>query len=475
MNTIKSIFIGLLIIIFCASPIVSAQAEKQEAPEASSKLETSVNKKTPQSPKTLRIIGHAKGQEGLEVFYKDHIKEFRFRHPDVEITYVDGKDLDLGTSFDKVRLAQYYAQMISSNDLEWDILWMDQPIYSRVADSLNDFEWGQKHLVDFSKIEKFNETQKAVIFNDPIYRKGTGGIIVGPYIEGYVGVAWYNQNLADRMGLNIKNYGMTFDDLLEYAQKVFAYNQKHGLKIALLADADTDKRVTLEYMFQNLIKSEIGDFDEARQDEISEKKLAALLKTLQALEKLAQYNPLLQKREGMSAFDAMWAVMEDKALFHIFGPWNFDFWVSKYGEQKTMKMTPAEMPVFKAVDFYLGGYLTPFAVLKNSPNKDLAVELLMSFTTARAVENYVRLVKTPTGTRGNLATFRDLGTDKIVKFYIEIDQKYQGRVHKAFNSGYLLGAKNKHLGIALDKRIHYVLEGKITASQAYEEIISMLK
>jgi len=99
MNTIKSIFIGLLIIIFCASPIVSAQAEKQEAPEASSKLETSVNKKTPQSPKTLRIIGHAKGQEGLEVFYKDHIKEFRFRHPDVEITYVDGKDLDLGTSF----------------------------------------------------------------------------------------------------------------------------------------------------------------------------------------------------------------------------------------------------------------------------------------------------------------------------------------------------------------------------------------
>ena len=173
--------------------------------------------------------------------------------------------------------------------------------------------------------------------------------------------------------------------------------------------------------------------------------------------------------------DVIWAVMEDKALFHMFGPWDFEFWIDKYGEQKTMKMVPAEMPVFKAVDFYLGGYLTSVAVFKNSPNKDMAVELLMSFTTPQAVENYVRLVKAPTGTRGNLATFRDLGTDKIIKFYIEINQKYQGKVHKAFNPGYLLGAKNKHLGIALDQRIHYVLEGKMTAAQAYEEIISMLK
>jgi len=458
-----------------ALPLASVQAEKQEASEAPLKRETSLNQKASQSQKTLRVLGHSKGRGGFGIFYKNHLKEFRFRHPNLEIIYKDGKELDLGANFDKARLARYYADMIRSGDYEWDVIWMDEPIYGRVADFLNDFEWGQKHLVDFLKIEKFKDTQKAVIVNDPIYRKGTGGIIVGPYIEGYVGVAWYNQNLADRIGLNIKNYGMTFDDLLEYAQRVFAYNQKHEQKIALLSDADTNKRVTLEYMFQNLIKSEIGDFDEARREKISENKLAALLKTLQALEKLAQYDPLLQKRQGMSMFDAMWAVMEDKALFHIFGPWDFEFWIKKYGEQKTMKMAPAEMPVFKAVDFYLGGYLTSVAALKNSPNKDLAIELLMSFTTAQSVENYVRLVKAPTGTRGNLATFRDLGTDKIAKFYIEIDQKYQGRIHKAFNPGYLLGAKNKHLGIALDKRIHYVLEGKITAAQAYEEILTMLK
>ncbi len=144
MNIIKSFLGGLLIIIFCALLIVSAQTEKQEAPEAPKKLETSVNKKTPQSPKTLRIIGHAKGQGDLENFYKNHIKEFRFRHPNLEIIYKDGKELDLGTNFDKTRLARYYADMINSGDYEWDVIWMDQPIYSRVADSLNDFEWGQK-------------------------------------------------------------------------------------------------------------------------------------------------------------------------------------------------------------------------------------------------------------------------------------------------------------------------------------------
>lgn len=469
----RSIVNALLILIFCVYPATNIfvciamgdSAENLQNEERQTKIRQN----------RLKIITHGKGQKRFYRFIEKHIKEFSFRHPDVEVLYLDGKELELGANFDKSRLAEYYVQMIRSGDYHWDVLWMDPPIYSRVARQLNDFKWGKKHLVDFATVEGFNQKMKSAIIDDPIYRQGTGGIFLGPFLEGYVGVAWYNQKLAQKLGLAIKQHGMSFADLLAYAQAIYRYNSKHDEKIALFSDAATDKRVTLEYMFQNLVKSEISDFDEVRTEVLTQKKLAALFKTFQALEKLAEYHPLLENRQGMSMYDAMWAVIEDKALFHMFGPWNYQFWTDSYSDEQIENMIPAELPVFKEVDFYLGGFLSSGAVFKKAPNKKLAVDFLMSFTTPKAIENYVCIAKTPTGIRGNLTTFKDLETDKIVHFFIEVDRRYRGRVHKAFNSGYLLGAENKHLGIELDKRIHYILEGKISAKQAYDQIFAKLK
>lgn len=469
----QTLFLGLLLLlfsIFSSSSIHCRASFAEKVPQESSGSTTAQDQ-----AKTLNIITHGKGQKNFYTFIEKHIKEFSFRHPDVEIHYLDGTELDLGMNFDKSHLAAYYAQMIRSGELQWDVIWMDPPIYSRVADQLHDFEWGKKHLVDFSTVENFNKTMKPAIINDPIYKKGTGGIFTGPFLEGYVGVAWYNRKLAEKLGLDIKQYGMSFDDLLEYARVVDSYNRDNDHKIALLADAATDKRVTLEYMFQNLVKSEIADFNQARIEEISVKKLDALLTTFQALEKLAPFKPLLENRKGLSMYDAMWAVMEDKALFHMFGPWNYQFYLDKYGENEVEKIVPAELPVFQEVDYYLGGFIPGLAVFKNAANRDLAIKLLMSFTTARAVEDYVRMTKNPSGIQGNLTTLKDLETDRIMNFFIEIDEKYKGRVHKAFNPSYLLGAENHRLSEELDMRIHSILEGRVSALQAYEEIVAMLK
>jgi len=76
--------------------------------------------------------------------------------------------------------------MLSSRNIEWDVIWLDDNIYARVAEELNDTEWGKKHLVDFEAIPGFTETQKRFIIDNPIYRSQTGGMIVSPYIEGYL-------------------------------------------------------------------------------------------------------------------------------------------------------------------------------------------------------------------------------------------------------------------------------------------------
>ncbi|NJK87329.1 MAG: hypothetical protein HC906_16440 [Bacteroidales bacterium] len=70
--------------------------------------------------------------------------------------------------------------------------------------------------MDFSMIDGFNTSHKPFISTDPSYKNLTGGMLIGPMIEGYYIVMWYNSALASKMGLNIKTTGMTFDDFLSY-------------------------------------------------------------------------------------------------------------------------------------------------------------------------------------------------------------------------------------------------------------------
>ena len=78
-----------------------------------------------------------------------------------------------------------------------------------------------KHLVDFGQVPEFKKTQKNFIFDDPIWAAQTGGIIVGPMLEGYCHAIFYNKDVAERVGIEIKDMGMTFDDLLKYVKAVY--------------------------------------------------------------------------------------------------------------------------------------------------------------------------------------------------------------------------------------------------------------
>lgn len=117
-------------------------------------------------------------------------------------------------------IARYYAEMIRTGNLAWDVIWMDPRIYLFVAEELGDPEWGKKYLINFEEVAGFTKTQKPFILEDPIYRNQTGGILVGPHLEGFYWALFYNANVAARIEIEIKPESMTFDDLLGYVKMV---------------------------------------------------------------------------------------------------------------------------------------------------------------------------------------------------------------------------------------------------------------
>lgn len=102
---------------------------------------------------------------------------------------------------------------------------------------------------------------------------------------------FYNKDVAEKMGVEIKRYNMTFEDLLGYVKTVKKYNNKHNTNIA--AFYESANWITMKILFQNLFKSEFEDFGKAKEEVGSDEKNKVLLKTFLAFEQLGKYNPLI--------------------------------------------------------------------------------------------------------------------------------------------------------------------------------------
>ena len=422
-----------------------------------------------QTEKRLNWMGHWLLEYGRETLVQEVAQDFELMNPDINL------DLKYPQQIMKLRgkheTAKYIVKMIKTGDIKWDVIWLDDRIYQHVAEDLGDPQWGRKHLVNFEEMDGFKQTQKLFIIDDHIYREQTGGIIVGPYIEGYYYVMYYNKDVAEDLGIEVKHTDMTYDDLLSYLKAVDQYNKKHDTNIYALYECNDF--LSSEILFQSLFKSELGNFDTAKEEVGSNKKNAALLKTFQAFEKMGRYNPLLNSHASNPWFQTRHYPLEGKCLFDVRGVWMYSHWMG-INEEKTAKMVPVELPVFQKVDYYLGGYIPTWAVMKNAPNKKEAIKLLMFWSGPHVAEKWVRYAKAPTGLAGNIS-FSDIGEDPFARFLTEITDKYGSNVHYSANAGYILGEKNQLLQQNINKKLLQLLDGNITAQQAYDEVMKEVK
>jgi hypothetical protein len=447
-----------------AAPTASAVAEKPaQAPTTTPQISSDG------APNAINWMGHWYKADKRYDLVLEMKRDFSFRNQDTRVNLQFPEQI-VGTN-DKVVVARLIVDMIKRKKFDWDIVWMDNHIYQFVAEELNDPFWGRKHLVNFEEVPGFAQSQKPFIIEDPGYRNQTGGILVGPYLEGYYYALYYNRDLAAKMGLQVKPFGMTFEDLLGYVKVAALYNQNAKDKIPIFFDAYD--LPSMEALFQNLVKSWLADYSATTIEQGSQKKLEAMYKGFQAFEELGKYKPLIPSYATNAWFLTRDVPLNDKALFYISGTWMYSRW-RDIDVAKSAKMVPTELPVFKPVDYCLGGVIPTWAVMKDSPHREAAVRLVMSMSTPRVAERWVQYTKTPTGLAGDFSK-ATMGSDVYEVYQRTMSERYGSRVQYSFNAAYLLGKKNSLLQRDIVDVLWKLLEGKMTADQAQRSILAKMK
>lgn len=416
----------------------------------------------------LKWIGQWKGREGKEKYVRDIAREFEFLNQNIGVKVKFSQEfVQENKSYHEV-LSDMYVESIKSGQMPWDIVLMDRLMYSNVAAKLKNQNWGKEYLENLEVYDWFKESHKQFIFTESIYRESTGNMITGPVIEGMYLSLFYNQKVAEKIGLKIKATGMTINDLYDYCEKVDQYNKTTPQKITLFY-VNKEQSAKFDNIFNSLIISEL---DQLSSSSNKAESMRVLKKALDVMEKLSKLNPTKMYSEEISGQDY---ILNEKALFMInssiiYNKWQFE------DKKKVLNMIPTELPVFeKRGKAYIGRYQAVFAIFKNAPNKEYAIKLMKYMCENDQVEKWLALTKSPTGLK-SLINSSDFGMDNIDLFNKQIDKDFGKNIVKdkfsknnktdKVTSEFLFGERYAEIDIPIAD----VIAGKKTANEAYEYV-----
>ena len=342
----------------------------------------------------LNFLGHWLNEGHKERVLKEAINEFEFRNKDVKININYLEKLIKGNE-STIDFAKYNARFISSEKPEWDIVRVNNDFWN-IGKRLNDTGWIKKYLVDFSEIDEFRNTTRPELLTNEV-KLQYGGIIPGPFIDGYNWLLWCNTEVAKKVGIEVKQFGMTNEDFVAYLKAVDDYNKTHNDHIMSIFEAG-DFRTT-HTIAEELFYSEMGNYDEIKNTNFSEKKLAAWEKVLHEMERLAKYNPVSKDWINKVWSDCTGYPLEEKCLFYSNASWMHNIW-NMIDSSKTSFMVPCEMPVFRSSPAYIGGYNITWAVPKNAPHRDQAIRFLLQLNSINFASKLVKVAKAPCGVKG---------------------------------------------------------------------------
>ncbi len=406
----------------------------------------------------IHIMGHWYGEGKKELLVREQVREFSFLNQDLAI------DLQFPHHIFKFNdEAELYfiecdsiAQMVRMNKWPFDILFCDQERYKRVGMLVNDPEWGKKYLVDFSQEPWFINAHKEKFFETGNYINLYGGTLPGPFIEGVISILFVSDEVEKKLGLQIKDLDMTFDDFLSYAKVVYEYNQTHSEKITFLS-------TQYQYAIDNLFNQLVTSYHEKSSFSSINESLKAVEQTYKAFEELARYKAIDQYIPYQHlAYDIGQRILFDKqCLFNLQPSWIFMFW-KKSNPEGTKKMRPCEIPSFagKKSPYYSGFYQTIFVVPKNSANSEAGKRFIKFLTSTQTADKWVKYAVCPTGMKTSIA-YTDFGQNVYEKFFQHLQKKY-GNNQIDVNISKLLFNSDK----AIDFKYKDVLAGRMSAQEA---------
>ena len=421
--------------------------------------------------KQLNWIGHWKGEGKRGELLEEVKKEFEFLYPDVQVNLLYNRDLTTEGDSYKWKSAHSIVEMIKTGNIKWDVVYLDLIVYNYVAELLDDPLWGMKHLVDFSTLPAFTTTQKAFIFTDPYYKEQTGGLLVGPYIEGYFFFFCENKELAKKTGINMRKRHMTVDNLLLYAKQLSEYNEKNNTSTPLIWLGAWNR---LESLFFNIFRSHFDDPQAAIEQSFNKEKEKAFLETLIVFEKLSQYQPIINDNWKSIGWDGLkTGFLEGKGLLITGGSFMYNNF-KMYGPEKFTIVRPVEYPVVKKSQGLVGNYTTAFAVMKNSPHKKAAIDLLMLWSEPKIAEKWVSYTRNPTGIKGHLnePAFKATNEEEFSQFVTEMTEQYSHLPMRHFQKPVFVFGKDSPVNATeFRENLALILQGKQKAKDYFDDVM----
>lgn len=424
---------------------------------------------------SLNWIGHWKGEDKREQLVLEIKKEFAFLNPEVQVNFLFNKDLGGKGDTYKQRAANCIVEMIQTGSINWDVIYLSTAVYNEVARILADPLWGKKHLVDFSEIPWFIQGHKPFLFQTSYYRDQTGDILVGPYIEGFFNSLWFNRQLADRIGIKVRQRKMSVTDFLSYAKQLAAYNQTNNTSIPFIKLSVWNR---LEMLFEHLYRSQFDLPNLAVEEAYSPEKGEKFLETLLLFEQLSHYQPMVNKNWRTLGWDA-WhhEYLNDDGLFIVAGTYMYSHFQG-VDPDNFKKLVPAEFPAVKKGNGLVGDYIPTFAVMKNSPNKDKAIAVMKLWTEPKVAEKWVQYTRNPTGLRGHLGqpTSTSLEPDVYDRFIVDMASEYGHLPMRYFRApSYALGKNCPVQPKEFREKLALILEGRLAARAYYREVMDRLR
>lgn len=412
----------------------------------------------PPAPTTINFLGHWYGEGKREDLVRNIAREYEFQNQQVCINMKFPEEVFYKRE-DFYSNQKFVAQILTQSHPEWDIIRINGQ-YSEVVEFIGDPDWPRKYLVDFSEIEEFRNGALPELLTEKS-KSAWHGIIPGPFIEGQYWSLFINQKVAKKIGIDIKQFGMTDGDFIGYLKAVDQYNALHpDDKITALQNC-SDWSTMCSIGIQ-LFASSFDDPAEFLNSEFTSKRIDLWGKTLDVAEQMSKYHPLNDNWKEDTWSNSKGKLLEGKTLFFVNGSWMYNIW-QNIDEQNVYDCLPVELPVFKPTKCYPTNYNVSWGVLKNAPHKEEAIKFLLAMNKPETAEMWVRYTKCPSGVKGNL-TGVTFGSDQFENFSSHLQDNYRDYTYKMLeNSSWLM------FGQKYSNSPNYfteVIEGKMTAHEA---------
>lgn len=449
-----------LIIPFIIPSLFSSCTNDEQSSEGKVIKEQSVQ------PVVVNFIGHWYKEGKREELVRNFVREYGLKNQNVTINLKFPEEVFYNRE-DLRSNQKFVAKILKQENPEWDIVRINGE-YPEIMEQLGDPDWPRKYLVDFSEIEEFRNGTLPELLTDEA-KEAWNGVIPGPYIEGQFWALWCNKKVAQKLGIEVKPYGMTFDDFKGYLKAAHEYNLRNPQNYITPIYESVDWPTTMVIAVQ-LYASLLDNSEEFLLGKITDKRLNAWKKTLDAIEEIASYEPLNPNWQKVSWGNTTASLINEECLFYVNGSWMYNIWLG-LDKDKTNNCMPTEFPSFNKPVVYPAGYQVMWGVPKNAPHREEAIKFLLAMNKPLIAEMWVRYTKCPTGIKGNL-TGVSFGKDQFENFSYHVQDVYKKRTYRySENSSWILDKQNEKTPVFFSD----VLQGKMTAIDAFNKIKKSIK